>query len=127
MGVPRVVYVCMYVYVSCDESGYVFLFYAVRVPFLVNVDITIKLHKFSTISRWIDNDNLHAKNVWQMPPVPPPTPLPLRIRFRNFVPGSINRESFARPGLRFTEILFLSLQPMSVINMQTQEGIKTLL
>lgn len=84
--------VCVYEYVCCDESDYVFFFYAV--PFLVNVDITIKLHKFSTISRWIDNDNLHAKNVWQMPPAPPvvvvhsspPAPLPTLVRFfRNFV------------------------------------------
>lgn len=60
---------CVYVYVPvmkaamCFSMRYAYLF-------LVNVDITIKLHKFSTISRWIDNDNLHAKNVWQMPPVP---------------------------------------------------------
>jgi len=129
--------VCTSVYMSCDESGYVFFFYAVRVPSLWLMYITIKLHKFSTISRWIDNDNLHAKNVWQMPPVPPvvvPAP-PRRFVSRtnpSFVP-SINRTHLiARVSFHSVRASHLpkysfSLQPMSVINMQTQEGIKTLL
>lgn len=72
-------YVCMHVCVSVMKAA-MCVFYAV--PFLVNADITTKLDKISTISRCIDNDNLHAKNVWQMPPVPP---IVCSIRFRNFV------------------------------------------
>ena len=96
----------MYEYVSCDESSYVFFFYAVRVPFLVNVDITIKLHKFSTISRWIDNDNLHAKNVWQMPPVRPVIVIPHSFIFIiSFLVRSFNRESGFHGRASFTKIL----------------------
>lgn len=125
----------MYEYVSCDESGYVFLFYAVHVPFLVNVDITIKLHKFSTISRWIDNDNLHAKTCGKCPlslpllsssPIAPSLPLPAPPsslhRFCNFISRSFNwSHSFNRETI-FLEIgshlpkFSFSLQPMSVIN-----------
>lgn len=72
--------VCMHVCVSVMKAA-MCVFYAV-IPFLVNADITTKLDKISTISRCIDNDNLHAKNVWQMPPVPP---IVCSIRFRNFV------------------------------------------
>jgi len=62
---------------SRDESDYVFSFYAVRVSFLVNVDITIKLDKFSIISRWIDNDNLHAKTCDKCPLCLPLSSYPL--------------------------------------------------
>lgn len=68
----------MYVRV-CDESGYVFF---LCVSFLVNVDNTIKLDKFSR-SRWIDHDNFHAKKACgKMPPV---SLVVSPIRFRSFV------------------------------------------
>lgn len=63
-------YACMYVRVSCICMWWKRLCVFYAVPFLVNADITTKFDKFSTISRCIDNDNLHAKNVWQMPPCP---------------------------------------------------------
>lgn len=81
MGISLCVYLyCLCMFVCLWWKRLCVFFYAV--PFLVNADITTKLDKLSTISRCIDNDNLHAKNVWQMPPVPP---IICSIRFRNFV------------------------------------------
>lgn len=86
---------CMYVYLWWKRLC---VFYAVS--FVVNADIMTKLDKFSTISRCIDNDNLHAKNVWQMPPV---SPIVFSIRFRNFVHSSlIAKLSFGLLSLSFS-------------------------
>jgi len=119
---------------SRDESDYVFSFYAVRVSFLVNVDITIKLHKFSIISRWITTIYTQ-KRVANVPCASHcrHIPSPQVLRFSNFVPRSINcihliASPFSSRGRTSHLPKFsFSLQLMSVINMQTQKGIKTLL
>lgn len=108
MGIYLCVNVCMWVSVM---KAAMCVLYAVRVPFLINVDITIKLHKSSTINRWINNDNLHATNVWQMPSYSfrrrPPRFVSAKLRLFSFV--SINQ--FYTHDWIFIKILvfFLSL------------------